>query len=125
MQIQSKDSVPSDTRKDPRECMAVIRRNGRELDERRVEKKDTKEENDAEIIEEFKQHSLETTKEKKTTKMQQEQQVEKDNPGKNEEFKAYEPQIPFSQRLQKAKLEEQFSRFLDMFMKIEINIPFS
>ena len=33
--------------------------------------------------------------------------------------------MPFSQRLQKAKREEQFSRFLDIFKKIEINIPFS
>ena len=29
------------------------------------------------------------------------------------------------QRLQKAKREEQFSRFLDIFKKIEINIPFA
>ena len=33
--------------------------------------------------------------------------------------------MPFPQRLQKAKREEQFSRFLDMFKKIEINIPFA
>ena len=32
--------------------------------------------------------------------------------------------VPFLQRLQKEKMEEQFSRFLDMFKKIEINIPF-
>ena len=52
--------------------------------------------------------------------MQPEQQVEIDNPWKKEEVTAYEPQ-----RLQKARLEEQFSRFIDMFKKIEINIPFS
>ena len=51
--------------------------------------------------------------------------MEKENPGKKEEVKVYEPQVPFPQRLQKARLEEQFSRFLDMFKKIEINIPFS
>ena len=45
MQNQSKDSFPSDTRKDPRDCMVVTLRSGRELEERRVEKKDTKEEN--------------------------------------------------------------------------------
>ena len=45
--------------------------------------------------------------------------------GKNEEFKAYNPPVPFRQRLQKEKLEKQFSRFLNMFKKIEINIPFS
>ena len=76
-------------------------------------------------LEEFKQHSSETTKEEKTAKIQPEQQVEKENPGKKQEVKAYEPQVPFPQRLQKAKLEEQFSRFLDMFKKIKIIIPFS
>ena len=45
--------------------------------------------------------------------------------GKKEEVKAYNPPVPFPQRLQKAKLEEQVSRFLNMFKKIEINIPFS
>ena len=33
--------------------------------------------------------------------------------------------MPFPQRLQKEKREERFSRFLDIFKKIEINIPFS
>ena len=33
--------------------------------------------------------------------------------------------MPFPQRLQKPKREEQFSRFLDIFKKIEINIPFT
>ena len=42
-----------------------------------------------------------------------------------EEVKAYNPQVPFPQRMQKAKLDEQFSKFLNMFKKIEINIPFS
>ena len=32
--------------------------------------------------------------------------------------------MPFPQRLQKEKREEQFSKFLDIFKKIEINIPF-
>ena len=33
--------------------------------------------------------------------------------------------MPFPQRLQKARREEQFSKFLDIFKKIEINIPFA
>ena len=33
--------------------------------------------------------------------------------------------MPFPQRLQKAKREEQFFKFLDIFKKIEINIPFA
>ena len=51
--------------------------------------------------------------------------MEKENIGKKEKVKAYKPQVPFPQRLQKAKLEEQFSKFLNMFKKIENNIPFS
>ena len=57
--------------------------------------------------------------------MQSEQQLEKENLGKMEEVKAYKPHVPFPQRLQKENLEEQFSKFLNIFKKIEINIPFS
>ena len=49
--------------------MAVLLRSGKKLDERRVEKKDTKEENYAEIREEFKQHSSKTTEKEKMVKM--------------------------------------------------------
>ena len=34
------------------------------------------------------------------------------------------PVVPFYQRLRKEKMEEQFSRFLDVFKKIKINLPF-
>ena len=44
MQNQSKDSFPSDTRKNSRDYMAVALRSGMELEERRKEKKDTGEE---------------------------------------------------------------------------------
>ena len=57
--------------------------------------------------------------------MQLEQQIKKAYLGKREEVKAYEPQVPFPKRLQRAKLKEQFSRFLKNFKKIGINIPFS
>ena len=43
---------------------------------------------------------------------------------RKEEMQAHMHVVPFPQRLQKAKIEEPFSRFLDMFKKIEINIPF-
>ena len=47
--------------------MAIILRSGRELDERRVEKKDTDEEKQIEIGEELEQHSSEITEKGKTT----------------------------------------------------------
>ena len=57
--------------------------------------------------------------------MQKKQSVEEGDPRKKEEVQAYKPLVPFPRRLQKAKLKEQFSKFLNMFKKIEINIPFS
>ena len=33
--------------------------------------------------------------------------------------------MPFPQRLQKSRRDEQFSKFLDIFKKIELNIPFA
>ena len=95
MKNQSKDSFLSDTRKNLRDCVAVDLRSGRELEERRKEKKDTEEEQYAYIGEHFKQHSPKTTKEEEAAKIQLEKNVEKENPGKKEEVKAYEPQVPF------------------------------
>ena len=36
----------------------------------------------------------------------------------------YTPTVPFPHRLQKSRREEQFSKFFDIFKKIEINIRF-
>ena len=35
------------------------------------------------------------------------------------------PHVPFPQRLQKSKIDDQFSKFLNMFKKIDMNIPFA
>ncbi|XP_020417981.1 uncharacterized protein LOC109948695 [Prunus persica] len=40
-------------------------------------------------------------------------------------LKPYVPQIPFPQRLRKNKIDGQFSKFLEMFRKLQINIPFA
>ena len=42
----------------------------------------------------------------------------KGNTGKKEMVKAYNPQVPFPQRLHKAKLEEKFSKFLNMLIGV-------
>ena len=44
--------------------------------------------------------------------------------GKKKEVRVYHPPIPFPQRLKQTKLDNQFSKFLTMFRKLEINIPF-
>ena len=40
--------------------------------------------------------------------------------------RAYEPTIPiaYRQQLKKGKLEKQFAKFLDIFKKLHINVPF-
>ena len=53
VQKELKDSFPSDTRKNTKDCMAVILRSGKELDEMRGEKRDTEEEKQAEIGDEL------------------------------------------------------------------------
>ena len=37
----------------------------------------------------------------------------------------YRPPLPFPQRMNQAKIDEQFSRFVNMFKKMEINILFA
>ena len=38
---------------------------------------------------------------------------------------SYTPPLPFPQKFRKTKLDAQFSKFLDMFKKLEINILFA
>ena len=64
-----------------------------------------------------------TTEAKK--KIQTEQPEGSSEHKQKEKVTAYTPTVLFPQRLQKAKREEQISRFLDIFKKIEINIPFA
>ena len=86
MPNQSKGTFPSDTQKNPKDCMAIQLRSGKDLSSnKRTERKE------------------ETEK---------------------EGVPAYTPSVPFPQRRQKSRREEQFFKFLDIFKKIEINIPF-
>ena len=41
-----------------------------------------------------------------------------------EEVKAYQPPILFPKRVKQSKLDSQYAKFLNMFKKMEINIPF-
>ena len=43
---------------------------------------------------------------------------------KRSEVKPYVPPIPFPGRLKQQKLDHEFSKFLDIFKKLHINIPF-
>ena len=56
--------------------------------------------------------------------MQNEQPGENCEQKQKDKVQAYTPTVTFPQRLQKENKEEQFSKFLEIFKKIEINIPF-
>ena len=71
MQNQLKDAFPSDTKKNPKDYMAVTLRSGREFENRKEdEKRKTEKEKQAEIEEEIKLGSskkIEESREKKST----------------------------------------------------------
>ena len=103
----------------------VTLRNGREIENKKEEeKKKTEKLKEKEIGKETKLSSSDLVEEAEKEEVQIEQQVEKGELKKKEEEQAFMLVVPFPQRLQKAKMEEQFFRFLDVFKKIEINLPF-
>ena len=114
MPNQSKGTFPSDTQKNPKDCMAIQLRSGKDLSSNK--KTERKEETEAEKEE----------TEKEEEKNNQIEQLKGSNDQKKKEgVPAYTPAVPFPQRLQKSRKEEQFSKFLDIFKKIKINIPFA
>ena len=104
LQSQKKDAFPSDTKKNPKDCMAVQLRSGKEL-EMMKEKNDSSTEKGSPEGEE----ELERKKERVDRK----------------DIHDSRPAVPFPQRLQKSKIEEQFARFLKTFQKLEISMPFT
>ena len=105
--------------------MAVQLRSSKELSSSRAEKKERSEQ------EEVKETGKEDRKNNSEWAAETDNKVHTEQQGKNYEQKhkekgqPYTHAIPFPQRLQKAKKEEQFSKFLEIFKKIEINIPFA
>ena len=69
MQKEPKDSFPSDTRKNPKDCMVLNLRSCIELDERRVERKNTEEEKQDEIGEEHELNSSEAIEKEKSIEL--------------------------------------------------------
>ena len=92
--------------------MAVQLKSGKEIEKEKSEKeKGNKGEGSLENAE-----SLENERKKE----QQEEGERNKKKGQNSM-----PAVPFPQRLQKSKIEEQFVRFLKTFQKLEISMPFT
>ena len=104
--------------------MEIQLRSGKEVssNSRREKKENTDEEEEETGREEEKNMSEKTTDvEKQKLNEQPEKSCELKQKKK---VQAYTPAVPFPHRLQKARREEQFSKFCEIFKKMEINIPF-
>ena len=71
-----------------------------------------------------KKNTTKLTDESEQLKVRTELSIDNIMQQKKEEVRVYQPPIPFTQRLKQSKLDDQFDKFLDMFKKLEINIPF-
>ena len=107
-----KDTFPSDTKKNPKDCMAVQLRSGKELEKEKSEKDEG---NKGE-------GSLENAESQEKERKKEQQQKEEISKKKAHNSM---PTVPFPQRLQKSKIEKQFIRFLKTFQKLEISMPFT
>ena len=112
LQNQIKDAFPSDTKKNPKDCMAVQLRSGKELEKEKSEK-DEGNKGEGSL-----RNSESLKKERKKEQQQQEERSKK-------KAQNSMPAVPFPQRLQKSRIEEQFARFLKTFQKLEISMPFT
>ncbi|XP_044489283.1 uncharacterized protein LOC123213766 [Mangifera indica] len=94
-------------------CKAIVTRSGKQLGE-----PISKVENELDEQKDIEKSSEEDTLEKKVEGNIQEA-LEKQVPSKT-----YSTPLPFPHRFQKAKLDQQFGKFLDVFKQIHLNVPF-
>ena len=94
-------SLPSKTEENPKRVNAIMLRSGKQL------KMDDKK---AQV------HEEESKKEK-------EEQKGGEPKKKSPEVKPYVPPVPFPGRLKQQQLEAQFAQFVEVFKKLQINIP--
>ncbi|XP_062104530.1 uncharacterized protein LOC133815738 [Humulus lupulus] len=107
---------PSDTENNPKECNAITLRSGKELDTPTVEKKK---------VDEIPMNG-EKEEDKKNERIPKKYPIVA-NPS-SITFTDNTPKIttplPFPQRFHKKAIDENFAKFLNIFKKIHINIPF-
>ncbi|XP_052290908.1 uncharacterized protein LOC107175740 [Citrus sinensis] len=102
-------SLPSNTETNPKEQVnAIILQSGKQLEDLPKEEKKV----DEKQVED-------------TTKVSKATSSEIPQPKPAAPIKAYAPPIPFPQRLRKNNIDKQFLKFLDVFKKLHINIPFA
>ena len=107
-------NLPSTTESNPRELKAITLRSGKEVNSQAVISKEAeeKEDNQYVIVEDV-------------SKKEQVEDPTEPKKASDSTPLTYAPKIPFPQRLKKHKDKEQFSKFLEIFKKLQIKIPFA
>ena len=106
--------LPSQPEINPREGVnAITLRSGKQLSTSEPRKEESEKDSELEK-EEIEVSEIKPTENSKKTK-EEERYVSPP---------AYQPPLPFPQRIQKAKLEKQYGRFLANLQKLSINVPF-
>ncbi|XP_027915812.1 mediator of RNA polymerase II transcription subunit 25-like [Vigna unguiculata] len=116
-------TFPSDTVPNPKEqCKAIQLRSGRLVEnEKKSEVSSEKNAQGDDIVKESEKNEWKNCEEK----CEEESEREKNEESEKGKMREYVPTIPFPQRLKKKDQEKQFARFLDVFKKLHINIPFA
>ncbi|XP_016185616.1 uncharacterized protein LOC107627282 [Arachis ipaensis] len=110
------NTFPSDTIPNPKEeCKAIQHRRGRTLENDKVDSKVTAEEKD--------QEKLKKKEEEPQAPRKANQVMEEHPQEQRKEVKPYIPPLPYPQRLQRELKDQQFLKFLEVFKKLEINLP--
>ncbi|KAL4287006.1 hypothetical protein AHAS_Ahas19G0143000 [Arachis hypogaea] len=112
------NTFPSDTIPNPKEeCKAIQLRSRRTLEDDKVSSKKQVR------IEEKNQEELKEKDEEPLASKKGKQIIEEHSQEQRKEVKPYTPPLPYPQRLQKKLKDQQFPKFLEVFKKLEINIP--
>ena len=124
---------PSDTKKNPKDCMAITMRSGKELGDGKELGNSGKVENEKIVDEEVDNKKVENEKAKtKKQEVQKDKKEEKKEENKSTPGKVLfldkpsliVPPFPFPQRFRKAKLDGQFATFFNVFKNLEVSVPF-
>ena len=95
LQNQNKNAFPSDTQKNPKYCMAIQLRSGREMSNRRAEEKEKTDQNEEKATRGDNGKNM-TKRTTETEKQVQTEQLEKNSEQKQKEkVKAYTLVVPF------------------------------
>ncbi|XP_057745061.1 uncharacterized protein LOC130962921 [Arachis stenosperma] len=122
-------SLPSDTIPNPKEeCKAIQLRSGRTLvNDKEANKKpmenDKTSSREEAILDKKNQEEPKQKEEEPQSSRKGKQVREEPSQEQRKEVKAYTPPLPYPQRLQKELKDQQFPNFLEVFKKLEINIP--